>query len=98
MSRADFALRPVSPGLLAPLLNGGVAIVSRRHPDAMARLEPLGKAAYPIDPVELPFGFVPRLGVPAIEIVAAAATWEGVYTPNQAAAARWGPNASPCNR
>ncbi len=70
---AGFALRPVPLALLAPLVNGFVAIVSRRHPDVMARLEPLGDAAILIDPVDLPFSFVLRLGapVPTIEAVAA---------------------------
>ncbi len=78
---AGFALRPLPLALLAPLLNGLVAIVSRRHPDVMARLEPLGEAAILIDPVDLPFSFVLRLGARAPTIEAVAADGAGAPTP-----------------
>ena len=68
---AGFALRPLPPALLGLVLNVALRLVSRRHPDVMARLEPLGDAAFLIDPVDLPFSFVLRLGapVPVIEVV-----------------------------
>ena len=78
---AGFALRPVPLALLAPLVNGFVAIVSRRHPDVMARLEPLGDAAILIDPVDLPFSFVLRLGAPVPTIEAVAADGAGAERP-----------------
>jgi len=67
---AGFALRPLPPVLLGPLLGLAMAAMRRRHPDVFERLEALGMVQFLIDPVDLPFGFLLRLGGPSPRLLA----------------------------
>lgn len=57
-----FALRPLPPVLLQPVLAAAMVVMRRRHPDVFERLTSLGDAAFLIDPTDLPFRFVLELG------------------------------------
>lgn len=59
---AGFALRPVSPRLLDPLLDWAMAEMHRRYRPAFARLREMGDAEIRIEPSDLPFVFLLRPG------------------------------------
>ncbi len=68
---AGFALRPLPPALLRPVLDAAVTALRRRHPEVVERLTHLGEASFLIDPVDLPFVFILRLGTGAWALTAA---------------------------
>lgn len=55
---AGVALGPVPPRLLQPLFDAVLAVVRRRHPDILDRLNAYPEAVIGIDPVDLPFVLV----------------------------------------
>ena len=67
---AGLALRPLPPTLLRPVLHVAMAVMRRRHPDVIERLEMLDGAEILIDPVDLPFRFLLRLTAPSPSLVA----------------------------
>ncbi len=55
---AGFAMRPVPPLVLQPVLSAAMAVMKRRHPEVFERLAELDGPRYLIDPVDLPFVFL----------------------------------------
>ncbi len=66
---AGLALRPLPLPLLRPFVGAALAVLHRRHADVFERLEILGDATFLIDPVDLPFGFLLRPGLPSPDLV-----------------------------
>ncbi len=66
---AGFAVRPLPPLLLQPLLTLAMATMCRRHEEVFERLACLGECAFLIDPCDLPLLFLLRLGAdgPSLE-------------------------------
>ena len=54
---AGFALKPLPPMLLDPLLDRALARMRRSHPAAFDRLRSLGEMEVEIDPIDLPIVF-----------------------------------------
>jgi predicted lipid carrier protein YhbT len=61
---AGFALRPVPPAFLKPLVDLAMIAIRRRHREVFEKLETLSDSTFLIDPVDLPFAFLIRLSVP----------------------------------
>ncbi|MFQ5783867.1 MAG: SCP2 domain-containing protein [Alphaproteobacteria bacterium] len=61
---AGLAVRPLPLALLRPFASAAMAATRRGHPEVFERLSDLGDAAFLIDPVDLPFGFILRPGLP----------------------------------
>ncbi len=56
------ASRALPPRPLDPALAVALLVLRRRHPDVFSRLDVLGQATFLIDPLDLPFAFLLRLG------------------------------------
>jgi len=76
---AGMLLRPLPPGLLSPLLGVALTAMRRRHPHIFERLAELGDTTFRIDPSDLPFALLLRLGPsPRLEAVADEAASDAV--------------------
>ncbi len=55
---AGFALRPLPPVLLQPLLAVAMRLLQRRHPGVFERLSGVARPLFLVDPIDLPLRFV----------------------------------------